>query len=519
MKRKTKKGKVYLVGAGPGDPDLLTVKARECLSRVDVIIYDNLANRTLLEYAKKESEFIYVGKKRGHHTISQEEINRLIVDRASKGLEVLRLKGGDPFIFGRGGEEAEELASAEIEFEIIPGVTSAISVPAYAGIPLTHRNYTSTVAFVTGHEDPEKERSDIPWNKLSTAAGTLVFLMGVGNLKKIASALISNGRSPDTPVAVIMNGTLPDQQTIVGKLQEISRMAEKKEVKPPAIIVVGDVVQLRKTLNWYETKPLFGKRIVVTRAREQASNFRKRLALLGAECIEFPTIEIIPPERWGPVDQAIERIEKYDWLIFTSVNGVKFFLERLGTFGKDVRDLHGLKIAAIGPKTAEIWQDMGIIPDLVPDEYRAEAIIECFRKRATISGTKILLPRATEARRILPDELKKLGAQVDEIPIYQTVRPDQNANMLRQMLEEGSIDMVTFTSSSTVNNFMEMFTKDRDKLQEWLTGVAVACIGPVTADTANRRGISVDLIPETYTIEALSRAIVDYFHSIENQKI
>jgi len=319
----SKEGKVYLVGAGPGDPGLITLKAIECLAEADVVFYDNLANRAFLRYASDAAELIYVGKKGGHHTLAQHEINRLIVEKALSGKKVVRLKGGDPFIFGRGGEEAEELVAAGIEFEVVPGITSAIAVPAYAGIPLTHRSYTSTVAFITGHEDPTKESSSIAWEKIATGAGTLVFLMGVGNLEKIADALITHGRDPMTPVAIIRKGTEADQQTVTGSLQDIAQKARSSGIKPPAIIVVGDVVRLRDRLKWYETKPLFGKNIIVTRARAQASEFSKKLASLGANPIEFPTIEVVPPDDWSELDNAISELDQYDWLIFTSVNGVR----------------------------------------------------------------------------------------------------------------------------------------------------------------------------------------------------
>ncbi|MEE9610229.1 MAG: uroporphyrinogen-III C-methyltransferase, partial [Desulfatiglandales bacterium] len=402
----TKKGKVYLVGAGPGDPGLLTIKAKECIAQADVVIYDYLANQAFLNYADAEAELIYVGKKGGSHTMSQHDINALIVEKASSGLNVVRLKGGDPFIFGRGGEEAEELVESGVSFEVVPGVTSAIAVPAYAGIPLTHRDYTSTVAFITGHEDPTKEKSDIEWDKLSTAVGTLVFLMGVGNLPRIAESLMEHGRPPETPVAVIYRGTVPEQQTIVGTLQDIAERAQREKIKSPAIIVVGDIVNLRKELNWFENRPLFGRRVVVTRAREQASGFLATLSELGAECIEFPTIEIIPPSSWKHLDKAIHSLESYQWLLFTSVNGVKYFFQRLEALGKDVRDLKGIKIGAIGPKTAQAIHEKGIRLDLVPDEYRAEAVVEAFKKLET-KAFRVLLPRAAQAREILPQELEK----------------------------------------------------------------------------------------------------------------
>jgi len=507
-----KTGKVYLVGAGPGDPGLLTIKAKECLSRADVIIYDSLANRIFLEYADTDAELIYVGKKGGNHTMLQNDINSLIVDRARKGHFVVRLKGGDPFIFGRGGEEALELIEAGINFEVVPGITSAIAVPAYAGIPLTHRDYTSTVAFITGHEDPQKEKSDIAWEKLATGVGTLVFLMGVGNLPHIAERLMGHGRTPDTPAAVIRSGTVSGQKTITGTLKDIARLSRESGITPPAIIVVGDVIHLREKLNWFETRPLFAKRIVVTRAREQASGFLSALAELGAECIEFPTIEVVPPESWDAIDRAIKAIESFKWLLFTSVNGVQYFLKRLEALGKDVRDLKGIKIGAIGPKTAAIWHDLGIKPDLIPGEYRAEAVVESFKKLG-IKGTNILLPRAATAREVLPEELRKMGARVEVVPAYRTVRPDHDTVKVREMLEKGTIDMVTFTSSSTVNNFVEMFKTDARKLQKWMGSVAVACIGPITAKTAQENGFTVTLTPPEYTIESLTDSIVTYFSS------
>jgi len=507
-----KTGKVYLVGAGPGDPGLLTMKAKECIAQADVVIYDFLANQAFLGYADDKAELIYVGKKGGSHTMGQGDINTLIIEKAKEGLNVVRLKGGDPFIFGRGGEEAQELAKSGVSFQVIPGVTSAIAVPAYAGIPLTHRDYTSTVAFVTGHEDPTKEKSDIDWGKLSTGVGTLVFLMGVSNLARIAKSLMEHGRAPETPVAVINRGTVPEQKTIVGTLQDIADQAQKEEVKPPAIIVVGDIVNLREELNWFENKPLFGKRIVVTRAREQASGFLASLSELGAECIEFPTIEIISPSSWKHLDEAIHSLESYQWLLFTSVNGVKYFFQRLETLGKDVRDLKGIKVGAIGPKTAEAIHEKGIRLDLVPDEYRAEAVVEAFKKQET-KASKILLPRAAQAREVLPQELEKMGAKVDVVEAYRTVMPDSDKGRVKEMLKSGKVDMVTFTSSSTVNNFTEMFKKDGEKFQRWMRNVAVACIGPITARTAKEEGLVVSLEPSEYTIEALTTAIVQYFES------
>lgn len=506
----SKKGKAYLVGAGPGDPGLLTIRAKELIERADVVIYDYLANKVFLEYARKDAELIYVGKSGGSHTMKQEDINALLCEKVLKGLDVVRLKGGDPFIFGRGGEEAQELVKAGIAFEVVPGITSAIAVPAYAGIPLTHRDYTATVAFITGNEDPTKEQSNIDWAKISTAAGTLVFLMGIGNLEAISHELIRHGRPADTPVAVIHRGTVPVQRTVKGTLNDIAAIAKKEEIRPPGIIVVGDIVRLRDELNWFEQRPLFGKRIIVTRAREQASMFLSGMRELGAECIEFPTIEIIPPGSWKQMDSAIQSLEDYQWLIFTSVNGVDYFFRRIFDLGMDIRCLSKIKVAAIGPKTATAVQTMGINPDLVPEEYKAEGVVEAFRGK-DLKGVNILIPRAAEAREVLPDELRKMGACVDVVEAYRTVMPDAGANELAEMLERGEIDMATFTSSSTVTNFISMFKGKEDSLRKWMQDVAIACIGPITAKTAEKNGFRVGITPKDYTIEALTGAIVDHF--------
>ncbi|MCD6305731.1 MAG: uroporphyrinogen-III C-methyltransferase [Deltaproteobacteria bacterium] len=506
-----KTGAVYLVGAGPGDPGLLTVRGKELLAEADAVVYDYLANPRFLELGRPDAEWIYVGKQAGAHTMSQGDINALIVDRARKGKRVVRLKGGDPFVFGRGGEEARELARAGVAFEIVPGVTSAISVPAYAGIPLTHRDVTATVAFVTGHEDPLKETSGIAWDKLATGVGTLVFLMGVGNLAQIAESLMEHGRSPDTPVAVIRRGTTPEQKTWIGDLKHIARIAKENRIQPPAVIVVGDVVGLRDQLNWFERKPLFGRRIVVTRAREQASGFRRRLEALGAETIEFPAIAVKPPESWDPLDRAIDKLTAYDWIVFTSVNGVRFFLDRLRASGRDVRDLKGIKIGVIGPKTGEMWERLGIRPDLMPGEYRAEAVVDAF-KHLGIQGKNILIPRAARAREVLPEELRKAGARVDVVHAYETVLPDHDAEGLKEGFRNRTISMVAFTSSSTVSNFVKMFESDGNgQLREWMQQVAVACIGPVTAQTATEMGLHVNLISPEYTIESLVHEIVSFF--------
>jgi uroporphyrinogen III methyltransferase/synthase len=508
-----RKGKVYLIGAGPGDPGLITVKGFACLRGADVVIYDHLANEQFLDCLKEGAERIYVGKKGGNHTLSQEQINDLITAKAKEGKVVARLKGGDPFIFGRGGEEAEELAGAGIPFEIIPGVTSAIAVPAYAGIPLTHRDFTSTVAFVTGHEDPTKADSRIAWNKIATGAGTLVFLMGMGNLGKIVTELIKNGRSPETPVAVIRWGTLPEQHTTLGKLSDIAAIASAKKIRPPAIILVGEVVSLRQKLNWFESLPLFGRKILVTRAREQASELSDRLRQLGAAVVEIPTIEIIPPRSWADVDHCISQMEEYDWIIFTSANGVKFLLQRLVDLGRDIRDLKGPKICAIGPGTAQALQTLRFRVDFIPAEYRAEAIFEGL-ENGNLQGKRILIPRAKMARDVLPAALRNSGAQVDVVEVYQTVCPREKAKEALDLLRQKALSAITFTSSSTVTNFVELVgEKDAPELTQ---GVTVAAIGPITAERAKTLGIETAVMPEEYTIPALVDALVEHFHKNSN---
>lgn len=502
-------GTVYLVGAGPGDPGLITVKGRACIENADVIIYDYLASPTLLKYKSETAELIYVGKQGGDHTLSQDGINALIVETAKVGKSVCRLKGGDPFIFGRGGEEAEVLIDAGVPFEVVPGVTSAIAAPAYAGIPLTHRDYTATVAFVTGHEDPTKNESNIDWAALATGIGTVVFLMGVKNLPHIVRNLTENGRSPDTPVALVRWGTTPKQVSLSGTLATIVEQVEAAGLKAPAIIVVGDVVRLRERMQWFEHRPLLGKRIVVTRARHQASDLVRRLADLGAECLEYPTIEISPPDDWQPLDAAIAKLSDYDWIVFTSVNGVQFFFDRLFENGRDVRALHQLHTAAIGPATAERLRAFGLKSDIVPETYRAESVIAAFQSE-DIAEKRILLPRAMEARPILPVELAKMGAHVDEITAYQTRLDEEKAGELVDALKERSVEMVTFTSSSTVKNFKALLPKEAD-FGELMRGVTVASIGPITSDTAAELGFTVDITAESFTIPGLVDAIVDYF--------
>ena len=496
------KGKVFLVGAGPGDPGLLTLKGRQCLQRAQVVIYDYLANQELLRYCPAGAELIYVGKKAARHTLPQGGINRLIIDKAREGKMVVRLKGGDPFIFGRGGEEAQELAAAGLDFEVVPGVSSAVAAPAYAGIPLTHRDYTASCAFITGHEDPTKDSSNIAWDKIATGVGTLVFLMGVGNLPEIVRRLVENGRSPATPVALIRWGSTTRQRTVVGTLADIVEKA--KEVKPPSIIIVGEVIALRPLLNWFESKPLFGKRVLVTRSREQASQLSASLREYGAQVLEVPTIRIVPADDYSELDEAIGELGSFDWLIFTSVNGVDYFLRRLQAQDKDVRELQGVRLAAIGPATAKSLSELRLRVDYVPAEYRAEGIVEGLR-RLGVQGKRVLLARAEVAREILPRELARAGARVKVVSAYKTVRPDLDLDLLREFAP----DVVTFTSSSTVNNFVEAL--GRDEAAKVLEKAVIASIGPITADTARNLGLATQIMPAVYTIPALVEAIVQYF--------
>ncbi|MBE9546687.1 MAG: uroporphyrinogen-III C-methyltransferase [Proteobacteria bacterium] len=496
-----KQGKVYIIGAGPGDPGLITVRAVECLQKSDVVVYDYLVNQDILGLAGEDARLVYVGKKGGDHTVSQERLNQILVKEASDGNIVSRLKGGDPFIFGRGGEEAEVLSAAGIPFEIIPGVTSAISVPAYAGIPLTHRKFTSSVTFVTGHEDPTKDGSSIDWGNIS-AVGTMVFLMGVKNLTHIVTNLIKNGRDPDTAAALIRWGTTADQETLKGTLGNIAEMAEEKNFSPPAIFVVGDVVKLRDDLNWFERKPIFGKGVVITRPEEQSGELRALLNENGARAISFPTIRIVPPDSFDDLDKAIGNLNKYHWIIFTSVNGVKFFFKRLDDLQKDVRDLKGIRICAIGPATSAAVEKYGIRVDIIPDDYIAEAVLEKFREQET-GGRNILLPRAEIARDVIPEGLSKLGANVDVVVAYRTVNSGRDKTELYELIDQGKVDVITFTSPSTAINFSDIMGED----MHFSENIKIACIGPVTAAAVEKLGLRVDIVSKTYTVSGLVEAI------------
>ncbi|MBK9306340.1 MAG: uroporphyrinogen-III C-methyltransferase [Nitrospira sp.] len=502
-------GKVYLVGAGPGDPGLLTVRGKACLEQADVVLYDYLANPALLSYAPDHAERLYVGRRGKKAYPEQESINQLLIERARAQKVVVRLKGGDPFVFGRGGEEAEALAAAGIEFEVVPGVTAAVAVPAYAGIPVTHRTLASTLTIVTGHEDPEKPSTTLDWSRLAGSHGTLVFLMGMKNLSMITTRLISEGLAPSTPVAIIRWGTRVSQHTVVGTLADIVDKADAAQLEPPTVIVVGEVVKLRPTLNWFEQRPLFGKRVLMTRAKEQAGELAALLADYGADAVEAPTIQIVNPIDWAPVDLAISAIRSYTWIIFTSVNGVDRFMTRVWAKGLDSRCLAGRRLCCIGPRTAQELETFGVKADLIPAAYQAEGVLEALL-REDLRKVRVLIPRAEVAREILPEELRAHGAHVDVIPVYRTVTPTQDDAEWRQQLMDHHIHVVTFTSSSTVKNFVAM-SGGIDTVRPLLQSVTIACIGPITARTAEEYGLTVSVMPGENTIPALADAIAGYF--------
>jgi uroporphyrinogen III methyltransferase/synthase len=500
-------GKVYLVGAGPGDPGLITVRGRECLEHADVVVYDYLANETLLEQAPARAERIFVGKSTEHHTLLQEEINALLVDRAKKGLRVVRLKGGDPFVFGRGGEEALALAEAGVAFEVVPGVTAGIAAPAFAGIPVTQRGVSAGVALLTAHGDPEKG-SALPDPLRLLSNGTLVFFMGVKGLPKVVERLLQLGRPADTPVALVEWGTYPRQRTVAGTLSDIVERCEREAIGPPAVTVVGEVVKLHERLSWFESKPLFGRRIVVTRARAQASELVKRLQELGADVFEFPTIQIQPAES-APEDFGY--VGDYDWVVLTSVNAVDMLFERMEALGQDGRDLHGVKICAIGSATAEAVRRRFLRVDLMPEKYVAESLLEALVERGgELEGKRFLLPRADIARSFLPKELRERGAEVKELVAYRTVLPDASAERADELVEYAP-DLVTFTSSSTARNFYELVGEER--LERIKRTAAFGTIGPITKKTAEDCGMPVAIQPEVHDIPHFVEAIVAWARS------
>jgi len=494
---------VYLIGAGPGDPGLLTIRAKELIETCDVVVYDYLANADFLDYARPDAEIIYVGKKGGDHTLPQDQINALIIAKAKAGKSVARLKGGDPYVFGRGGEEAEELVEAGVPFEVVPGVTAGVAAPAYAGIPVTHRDFTTSVCFITGHEDPTKEESGHNWEVYAKSNSTLVFYMGVKNLPMIAGNLMAGGRPKDTPVALVRWGTRCNQESMVSTLERVAEDAEKRKFAAPSIIIVGGVCSLSNKLAWFEKKPLLGKGVVVTRAREQASELADLLKDMGACVYEFPTISVEPLDDYAEVEQAILSLGGVDWLVFTSVNGVRFFWDQLAEAGLDSRALGGVEVAAIGPATADELRLRGVNPDFVPPKYVAESVVAGLLERG-VQGKSVLIPRAKVAREVLPEELARAGAKVRVLPVYETRLAQQDPDEIIDALSAGKIHAVTFASSSTVENFFDLLPLETMRLYP---KVRFACIGPVTAKTLKRYGLNAHIQPEEYTIPGLAAAL------------
>jgi uroporphyrinogen III methyltransferase/synthase len=508
-------GRVYLVGAGPGDPGLLTLRGRRCLERAEVVVHDDLVNRRLLEHAPAGAEIVDVGRPHGGPgRLSQAAIADLLVAHARRGKVVVRLKNGDPFLFGRGGEEAQVLREAGVPFEIVPGVSSALAVPAYAGIPATDRDRASLVTIVTGHlalGDPAGGPPNLPWDALARQGGTLVFLMGVKHLAGIAEALVAHGLAVDTPAAIIERGTTGSQRTIVATIGTLGARAQAESVQAPAVIVIGETVGLRERIAWFEARPLLGRRVVVTRPRAQAGELAAVLEDAGADVVLFPTIAIAPGPDPVALDRAVAAAGTYDWIVFTSVNGVRVFFERLAALARDVRELAGARIAAIGPETAAELERHLVRPALVPVEYRAEGLLAALDE-AALRGRRVLLPRAAGAREILPDELRARGALVDEVIAYAAVPPpDLDVDGMRAALAAGEIDAITFTSSSTVRNFAALVGAATLADLGRMARPLVACIGPITADTAREVGLRVDVMPERYTASALAVALVARF--------
>jgi uroporphyrinogen III methyltransferase / synthase len=499
-----KKGKCFLVGAGPGDLGLVTLRARECIEQADVIVYDYLCNPEMLQWAPEKVEAIYAGKKAGVHTLTQEEINALLVEKARAGLRVVRLKGGDPFLFGRGAEEALALQGAGLEFEIIPGVSSAVAGPAYAGIPITHREKNSHVTFFTGHEDPEKNESAIDFAALAQLGGTQVMLMGVERLRAITRKMLESGVRADLPVALTRWATTARQETLVGTLSDIAQKAAQQHFMAPAVAVFGEVVRLREQLNWFERRPLTGKRVVVTRTRKQAGVLRHALQGLGADVMELPTIRIEPPSDLRAFAELVQDAHLYDWIVFTSPNGVTAFFDLFYKLYDDARELGGARIAAIGPATAQRVKDFHLHVDLQPEEFVAEGIVRAFQKEGNVENLRILLARAEEARDVLPKELSKLGAIVDQGFAYRTTAETRDFTGARgRFLEEGA-DLITFTSSSTVENFLALALPWPERMQ-------VASIGPITSATARARGLQVAVEARRHDIPGLIEAIRNFY--------
>ena len=499
------RGMVWLVGAGPGDPELISVKGLRLIESADAIVFDRLVDSRLLDRASAGAELIDVGKIPGKRINRQEDINSRLVALAKEGKQVVRLKGGDPFVFGRGGEEAEVLAHAGVPFEVVPGITSAIAAPAHAGIPLTHRGIASSFTVVTGSEDPMKAETSVDWEVLAKSSDTLAVLMGQSNLASIADALIRYGRPADTPVALVQWGTEPYQRTLVGQLRDIAEKAAAAGIGAPAVTVVGEVVKLRSVLRWFDSRPLFGKRVLVTRTRTQASALSEMLTRRGAQPVELPTIEIEPIGDYAELDSALKNGESFDWVIFSSANAVDIVFDRLNSLVLDARAMHGTKIAAIGPATRRRLSGRGIVADFMPASFVGETLADELKSQG-MRGKRVLLPQAEIARDVLQRALVEMGAEVESIAVYRTVTPHDTAERLQGILGEG-INIATFTSSSTVSNLVELMGGNTDGLKD----ATIACIGPITAERAAQLGIKVEIVASEHTIAGLIEAVENHF--------
>ena len=499
-------GKVYLVGAGPGDPGLMTLKGLRCLERAELVVYDRLLDPSLLENVPPSAERVFVGKERGRQAMSQDEINQALIDGAAAGLAVVRLKGGDPFVFGRGGEEALALAEHGIPFEVVPGVTSPVGAAAYSGIPLTHRGVSSTFTVVSGSEDPSKPDSAVSWEALARTGGTLVVLMGWKELEGIVDALRGNGMDPETPAALVQWGTWPRQKTVVGRLEDIVSRGREADLQPPVLAIVGKVVELREQLRWFDNGPLWGQRVLITRSRSQASRLKELMKDLGADPIELPTIQTGPLEDYTELDASLERLSDFDWVFFASVNGVNAVFSRLAArdHGRDARAFGSAKVGAIGPATALALEQRGIVPDYLPTNSTAQAVAD------EVAGwnwkdVPVFLPGADIGRDLLAQSLTRLGAQVQHTAAYRTAPAPDIGRLAREALDKG-IDIATFTSSSTVRNLLDALNGDGSRLESSI----IACIGPTTAATAKELGLRVDLVAERHNVEGLAESVVGY---------
>ena len=503
-------GYVYLVGAGPGDPGLLTLRGKEALEQADLVVWDNLAAPRLLDYAPQKAQRIYVGKQASAHTLTQDKINQLLVDRALAGATVVRLKGGDPFVFGRGSEEALALVEAGIAFEIVPGITASIAAAAYAGIPVTDRNFTSSFTMITGHKAEDKADSGIDWQSLAVSGSTLAFYMGVKNLPRICANLTKHGLDAQTPAALIRWGTTTRQEVLVGTVTSLPGLAKEADFKPPALLIIGKVVALREKLKWFECRPLFAKRIVVTRARSQASDLARRLEQLGAEVIELPTIRIEPIENQAALQEAIAELASFDWVIFTSTNAVDAFFDALEKAGLDARALGANRICAIGPATAKQLGQFGIKPDAQPEKYTTANIVETLTSQQQLAGKRVLCPRADIAPKNLTQALTAAGATVKDIAAYRTVPENTNSEIVMEMLDQGQIDWVTFTSSSTVKNFFSAVKPE-------ILGrkIRIASIGPETSASIKEFGFTPSVQAQQHTINGLVDAILSHEKSVK----